>query len=86
MFLTKCFYFICSTISSTLNSMAAMTWEDLLKWKFYYLSEKAQTTINKVIGKMNLNDYTYYDDSRIKLSVCLNNDLVLIGRESNGVP
>lgn len=38
-----------STISSTLNSMAAMTWEDLLKWKFYYLSEKAQTTINKVI-------------------------------------
>ena len=40
-----------STASSSLNAMAAVTWEDLLKWKFYYLEEHTQATIAKIIGK-----------------------------------
>ena len=40
-----------STISSSLNAAAAITWEDLMKWRWGHLTEGQKTVILKVIGK-----------------------------------
>lgn len=41
----------CSSMSSSLNSVAAVTWEDLLKTFFRGLSESQKTSITKVLGR-----------------------------------
>lgn len=39
-----------SSVSSMLNSLAAVTWEDFLKLKFGYLSESNATIVTRVLG------------------------------------
>lgn len=38
-----------STLSSSLNSLAAVTWKDLLEWKFHYIPEERKALVNKVL-------------------------------------
>ncbi|CAH1790095.1 unnamed protein product [Owenia fusiformis] len=38
-----------STMSSTLNALSAITWEDMLKWKFDHIPESRKTLINKLM-------------------------------------
>ena len=40
-----------STLSSSINSMAAVTWEDVLKPHFGNWSQFKQATANKIMGK-----------------------------------
>ncbi len=40
----------CSTASSSLNAMAAVTWEDIFKIKLGHLSDENQAKITKVLG------------------------------------
>ena len=40
-----------STVSSSLNSMSAVLWEDVLKSKFMHLTESKKTVITKVLGE-----------------------------------
>ena len=44
------YFYFPSTMSSSLNALAAVTWEDMLKWKFHYLSEARKTIVLKVLG------------------------------------
>ena len=48
--------------------MAAVTWEDFMKWKYHYLSPRTQTNIAKFLGKGKLKG-TVYDKRIDKLSV-----------------
>ena len=41
-----------STLSSTLNSMAACTWKDMLESRFKLTSEENKSRILKLLGKV----------------------------------
>ena len=45
-----CYY---SSVSSMLNSLAAVTWEDFLKLKFSALSERSATKVTRTLGKID---------------------------------
>ncbi|CAD5121146.1 DgyrCDS9681 [Dimorphilus gyrociliatus] len=38
-----------STLSSSLNSLAAVTWKDLLEWKFHHIPEERKALANKLL-------------------------------------
>ena len=40
-----------STASSSLNAMAAVTWEDVLKLRFSHWSDESQAKVTKVLGE-----------------------------------
>ena len=42
-----------SSVSSMLNSLAAVTWEDFLKLKFSALSERSATKVTRTLGKID---------------------------------
>ena len=41
-----------SSLSSSLNSMAAVAWKDLLESKFGHIKESQKALINKVLGRL----------------------------------
>jgi hypothetical protein len=47
-----------SSVSSSLGAVAAVTWEDMLKWKFGYLSTTRQMMIIKSLSRPQSNQYT----------------------------
>lgn len=50
------FYILSSTVSSTLNSASAVTWQDVLKYFFSHLPEARKTFITKILGKTRYHD------------------------------
>ena len=47
----KCLVSNFSTMSSCLNALAAVVWEDMLRWKLDYLSETKKTIVLKGLGQ-----------------------------------
>ena len=43
-------FFIISSVSSSMNSLSAVTWKDMMEWKFYYLPEWKKALITKVLA------------------------------------
>ena len=54
MICVNAFILFYSSVSSMINSLAAVLWTDFLKLKFGHLSENKATIINKILGKMHL--------------------------------
>ena len=44
-------------MSSGINAMAAVTWEDMFKIKFDHLPEERKTLITKIMGKYKKKQY-----------------------------
>jgi hypothetical protein len=58
----------CSSISSMLNSLSAVTWEDFLKLKFSKVSDERATVVTKCLGKFTTSGLTiasYYPVGRL---------------------
>ena len=54
MICVNAFILFYSSVSSMINSLAAVLWTDFLKLKFGHLSDNKATIINKILGKMHL--------------------------------
>ena len=39
-----------SSVSSSMNSLSAVTWKDMMEWKFYYLPEWKKALITKLLS------------------------------------
>ena len=44
------FFYILSSVSSSMNSLAAVTWKDMLEPHFFYLSESRKALITKALA------------------------------------
>ena len=46
--------YLCSSVSSSMNSLSAVTWKDMMEWKFHYIPEWKKALITKVLGITHL--------------------------------
>ena len=58
-FISSLFSASLSTLSSSINSMAAVTWEDILKVHFDKCTPRQQATANKIMGEIYHFRYLY---------------------------
>ena len=43
-----------STLSSSLNSLSAVTWKDMVEWKFKHIPESRKALATKILGNYNV--------------------------------
>ena len=49
-FAIKLLYVASSSVSSSMNSLSAIAWKDMMEWKFYHLPEWKKALITKLLS------------------------------------